>query len=182
MMAPSPPSFRAAFERTLRLSQYVARVAAARPEVVAELERGGARPVERAAIRAALAPGEGLESRLRGVRAQVMVTLAHRDLNGLAPLDEVFATMTALAEECLQAAAAEAQVRTAAVHGAPAGDAALVVAALGKLGGCELNVSSDVDLVFLYGDEGDTAGPRVLSHREYFAAAGPATTRAFIHA
>ena len=66
-----------------------------------------------------------------------MVTLAHRDLNGLAPLDEVFATMTALADESIGAAARESHPE-------------LIVAALGKLGGEELNVSSDVDLVFLF--------------------------------
>ena len=43
--------------------------------------------------------------------------------------------------------------------------------ALGKLGGAELNVSSDVDLVFLYGGEGDTAGPHAVSHHEFFATA-----------
>jgi glutamate-ammonia-ligase adenylyltransferase len=78
-----------------------------------------------------------LASRLRDLRTRVMVTLAHRDLNGLAPLDEVFATMTALADECIGAAARESHPE-------------LIVAALGKLGGEELNVSSDVDLVFLH--------------------------------
>ena len=94
---------------------------------------------------------DGLAKRLRALRERVMVTLAHRDLNGLAPLDEVFATMTALAEECIGAA-----VRST---GEP-----LIVAALGKLGGEELNVSSDVDLVFLHGDDPARA--------ERYAAAG----------
>ena len=39
---------------------------------------------------------------------------------------------------------------------------------MGKLGGGELNVSSDIDLVFVYPEEGDTAGPRPISNREYF--------------
>jgi len=101
-----------------------------------------------------------------------MVTLAHRDLSGLAPLDEVFATMTALADESIAAAAAEAHRDAASVHGEPADGARLTVAALGKLGGEELNVSSDVDLVFLYGADGETAGPRRVTHHEFFAAVG----------
>jgi glutamate-ammonia-ligase adenylyltransferase len=172
MMGRHLQPFHAAFDRTRRLSHYVARVADARPAVAAELEARAARPWQRAEIRAALGPGDDLGARLRSVRERVMVSLAHRDLNALASLDEVLATMTALAEECIAAAAGEAQRRAASAHGAPAGGAALVVAALGKLGGCELNVSSDVDLVFLYGDEGETAGPRALSHREFFALAG----------
>src|SRR2546428_4847128 len=135
-----------AFERTLRLSRYVARIAAARPEVVEELARRGARAFDRAEMHAAL-EGEGRElgRRLRRLRERVMVTLAHRDLNDLATLDEVFATMTALAEECIAAAAAEAQRAVAAGDGSP--DSPPIVAALGKLGGEERNASSDRDPV-----------------------------------
>src|SRR6185436_13701330 len=45
----------------------------------------------------------------------------------------------------------------------------LHVVGMGKLGGRELNVSSDIDLVFVYPEEGDTRGaPRALSNQEYF--------------
>ena len=65
-----------------------------------DLERRQARPFSRAEMRASLeGDAAGLAPRLRRLRERVMVTLAHRDLNGMAPLDEVFATMTALAEE-----------------------------------------------------------------------------------
>jgi len=154
MTQPSARSFRDAFDRTLRLSHYVARVARARPAVVDELEARKSRPWQREEMRALLGPGEDLGSRLRSLRERVMVSLAHRDLNGLADLGEVLATMTALAEESIAAATAEAGVRTQAIHGLPAGGNALIVAALGKLGGRELNVSSDVDLVFLFGEDG----------------------------
>src|SRR5512138_80333 len=159
MDRPTPADFQAALQRTLRLSQYVARIAHARPEVVAELESRGARAFTREEMRASLEDGEGrppMAARLRSLRARVMVTLAHRDLNGLASLDEVFGTMSALADECIAAAAREAHAATARELGHPQGDARLIVAALGKLGGEELNVSSDVDLVFLYEDEGET--------------------------
>jgi glutamate-ammonia-ligase adenylyltransferase len=172
-LSPAPQSFRPAFERTLRLSRYVARVASARPAVVDELERRDARAFTRDEMRAFLAGDpEGLETRLRSLRERVMVSLAHRDLNGLASLDEVFATMTALADESICAAANEAHRAAASVHGEPAGGARLIVAALGKLGGEELNVSSDVDLVFLYGADGRSDGARPVTHHEFFAAVG----------
>ncbi len=174
MQAPDPP-FRPAFDRTLRLSRYVARAAAAHPALVDELEQDAARPFARAQMRSALAgEGAGLAARLRHVRERVMVRLAHRDLNGMASLDEVFATMGALAEECIAAAAARAREVTAAQFGEPSDDAQLLVVALGKLGGGELNVSSDVDLVFLYGTEGATRGTPPSTHAEFFAAAGRA--------
>ncbi|HYC37607.1 MAG TPA: bifunctional [glutamate--ammonia ligase]-adenylyl-L-tyrosine phosphorylase/[glutamate--ammonia-ligase] adenylyltransferase [Usitatibacter sp.] len=172
-MPASPQPFSAAFERTQRLSQYVRRVVLALPEVAGELESRADRPWSREEIRAELVAGDDLGPRLRRLRARVMVALAFRDLNGLASLDEVFATMTALADESLVAAAAAAQEQAAAMHGAPAGNE-LIVAALGKLGGCELNVSSDVDLVFLHASEGETPGPRSVSHHEFFATAGRA--------
>ncbi len=172
-LRPASQSFRAAFARTLRLSRYVARVACARPAVVDALEARDARAFTREEMRGFLAgEPEALGSRLRALREQVMVSLAHRDLNGLAALDEVFATMTALADESIAAAASEANRATASVHGEPGGAARLTVAALGKLGGEELNVSSDVDLVFLYDADGETAGPRRITNHEFFAATG----------
>jgi [glutamine synthetase] adenylyltransferase / [glutamine synthetase]-adenylyl-L-tyrosine phosphorylase len=170
---PAAHALNSAFERTLRLSRYVARVANARPAVLEDLRRREARPFERSEMRSALADAsEPVATRLRRLRERVMVTLAHRDLNGLAPLSEALATMTALAEECIAAAAAEAHREIAAAHGEPAAGTRLAVVALGKLGGEELNVSSDVDLVFLYGNEGDTTGPRRVSDHERFAAVG----------
>jgi glutamate-ammonia-ligase adenylyltransferase len=167
-----PLSFRTDLDRTVRLSRYASRVASARPAVIDEIEARGARPYARAEMRAALAgDAAGLELRLPRLRERVMVSLAHRDLNGLATLDEVVATMTALAEESVAAAAAEAHRAAAEIHGEPGGGR-LIVAALGKLGGGELNVSSDIDLVFLYADNGETGGPRPVSHAEFFASVG----------
>jgi [glutamine synthetase] adenylyltransferase / [glutamine synthetase]-adenylyl-L-tyrosine phosphorylase len=170
-----PLTFRAAFDRTLRLSRYVQRVVHARPEVATELEARGARAFTREEMRAFLAgDAEEMATRLRRLRERVMVTLAHRDLNRVASLDEVFATMTALADEGIAAANAQAWRSAVAVHGVPPGDreAGLTVVALGKLGGEELNVSSDVDLVFLYEGDGETSGPRRVSTHELYADAG----------
>ena len=138
------------------------------------MEARGALPWSREEMRDQLAGGEELGVHLRRLRARVMMTLAHRDLDGLADLDEVVSTMTALAEESIAAAAVEAHRRTVAIHGEPAGGEPLIVAALGKLGGRELNVSSDVDLVFLHAQDGETAGPRVVTNTEFYGAAGRA--------
>ena len=184
MPAPSAAlPFAAALERTRRLSRYGDRLLTARPELGAELERRAAAPFTRAEMDAALAGSASIQTdeapdvRLRRLRARVMLTLAHRDLNGLATLDEVVETMTALADAAIGFAAAEAQREAAARFGVPEGATgspqSLLVAGLGKLGGGELNVSSDVDLVFLYGEEGETAlGPKSISNHEFFATAG----------
>jgi glutamate-ammonia-ligase adenylyltransferase len=60
-----------------------------------------------------------------------------------------------------------------AQYGVPTGQESatpqrLMVIGMGKLGGRELNVSSDIDLIFLYGEDGDTSGPRTISNFEYF--------------
>src|SRR5258706_4821865 len=84
--------------------------------------------------------------------------------------------MTALAEVSLQTAL-DCETRSMVeFHGSPRGadgtPQTLGIVGMGKLGGAELNVSSDVDLIFLYGDEGDTDGPRPLSNHEFFVRLG----------
>src|SRR4051812_8558536 len=73
---PTLSAFQAALDRTLRLSQYVARVARARPAVIEELARREAAPFKREEMRDALADPAGgpMASRLRELRARVMVT------------------------------------------------------------------------------------------------------------
>jgi len=90
---------------------------------------------------------------------------------------EVCAGVTALAELAIDAAVRLHHRALAADFGEPIGaesstPQALVVVGMGKLGGAELNVSSDVDLVFLYAEDGDTDGPRQLSNREFFERLG----------
>ena len=97
-------------------------------------------------------------------------------------LPQVMHAMTALAALALDIALEESSAQLDAVHGAPLGPdgqrAQLWVVGMGKLGGRELNVSSDIDLVYIYDHDGDTAGrPQPLmpgqgriSNHEYFAA------------
>ena len=99
------------------------------------------------------------------VVARVWLRVAARDLAGLAPLAEVVKTMSDLAEVTLAAAHRHHRAQLEREHGAPGGGGDLLIVGMGKLGGCELNVSSDIDLVFAYPDEGETAGPRALSNQ-----------------
>jgi glutamate-ammonia-ligase adenylyltransferase len=114
-----------------------------------------------------------LASSLRRLRRRVFVHTMLRDLTGRASLDEVCAAMTRLADASIAAAVRTHTATLDAAHGRPIGEESgepqeLIVIGMGKLGGGELNVSSDVDLVFVYPEEGDTDGPRPLANREYF--------------
>jgi len=113
--------------------ELVSPVAFAREQIAAALE-GAARDDEAA-----------LKRRLRRLRMRVLLRVMARDLAGSANLDEVCGTMSDLAE--LQIAAAQEWT----------GARDLVVVAMGKLGGRELNVSSDVDLIFLHPEGADAS-------------------------
>jgi glutamate-ammonia-ligase adenylyltransferase len=139
-------------------------------------------PLSAAEVRALLeaqagADQAGLAAGLRRVRNAVMMHVIARDLGGLADLTEVMNTMTALAEECVRFALHRLDAAQERAHGRPVGGLSgrpqrLLVVAMGKLGGGELNVSSDIDLIFLYGEEGRSAGPGSISNHEYFTRLG----------
>ncbi|MGE8678979.1 MAG: bifunctional [glutamate--ammonia ligase]-adenylyl-L-tyrosine phosphorylase/[glutamate--ammonia-ligase] adenylyltransferase [Achromobacter marplatensis] len=110
---------------------------------------------------------------LRKLRERVFSTLIVRDLAGQADLEEVVGAMTTLADIAVAAAYRSVAAELAAVHGVPRDPATgkpqeMLIVGMGKLGGCELNVSSDIDLIMLYGEEGETDGPRRISHHEFY--------------
>jgi glutamate-ammonia-ligase adenylyltransferase len=160
-------------------SRYAAALLASRPELAEEL--GDPAPFTRAEIDAALADAgaddeAALKHRLRRLRSRVLLRVMARDLAGQADLAEVCGTMSALADASIAAARAWSETQLLRAHGVPRGAAGeaqpFVVVGMGKLGGGELNVSSDVDLVFLYPEEGDTDGERTLSNHEFFTRLG----------
>ncbi|MGE5794347.1 MAG: bifunctional glutamine synthetase adenylyltransferase/deadenyltransferase, partial [Bacteroidota bacterium] len=158
-------------------SRFAARLLAARPALVDEADRAAAGPWTAAAMQAFLAAHDldddaRLAAALRELRARVWLRVAARDLGGLAPLAEVVGTMSDLAEAALAAAHRRHLAQLEAAHGTPAGGSDLLIVGMGKLGGRELNVSSDIDLVFAYPEEGETAGPRALSNHEFFVRLG----------
>ncbi|MDR2787401.1 MAG: bifunctional [glutamate--ammonia ligase]-adenylyl-L-tyrosine phosphorylase/[glutamate--ammonia-ligase] adenylyltransferase, partial [Candidatus Accumulibacter sp.] len=109
-----------------------------------------------------VADEDGLKRALRRLRQRVMAALMVRDLGGQAPLGEVFETMSALAEVVTNHALDFLHRRLAAQFGEPLDRQGrpqrLLVVGMGKLGGRELNVSSDVDYIFVYPEDGETAG------------------------
>ena len=116
----------------------------------------------------------GLESGLRRFRNYQMARIVWRDLAGLSGLAETFADLTALAEFCLDAALAAHRERLVERHGEPLDEAGevqhLAVIGLGKFGGGELNLSSDIDLMFCFGASGEThGGPlRAIATDQFF--------------
>src|SRR5690349_3067572 len=163
-------------ERGGAASRYVRRLLAHPPALFDPAQL--AHPLSGEAIRDLLHPAHGapedvLQRRLRQVRQTAMLRVIVRDVNGLATLDEVLDTVSALADECIRTAVAELTAAAEQLHGVPrsarTGAAqALVVVAMGKLGGEELNVSSDIDLIFLYPEDGETDGGRPVSNQEFF--------------
>ncbi len=114
---------------------------------------------------------------VRILRKRVMVKLILRDLNNLAGLEEVMTTMSALAEVCVQHAQSCLMHNLRHLFGDPIGESSgtaqeLLVIGMGKLGGEELNVSSDIDLIFVYPEDGRTGGPHSLSNHEFFTRLG----------
>ena len=113
---------------------------------------------------------------LRRFRRRQLVRIAWRDLAGLADVETVLGELSLLADVCIRAACRRAAAALEARHGVPRGEDGapleLMVLGMGKLGGGELNFSSDIDLVFLFPAHGETVGPRPVEHEEYFARLG----------
>jgi glutamate-ammonia-ligase adenylyltransferase len=127
-----------------------------------------------------LAAGLPLPRAMRRLRNLLVAALIRRDLEGLADLDEVVTAMTGFADFAIRAHVAELMDEMVAAHGMPVGAESgrpqqLIVLAMGKQGGGELNVSSDIDLIFAYPEDGETAaqaGQRQLSNHEFFVRLG----------
>ena len=121
--------------------------------------------------------GDDTGTALRILRQLVMERLMRLDCDEQAPLSLVTQAVTELAEFALDTACTQARGDLDALHGAPLGPdgkrAQLWVVGMGKLGARELNVSSDIDLIYVYDQDGDTAGTETgrgrLSNHEYFA-------------
>jgi len=121
--------------------------------------------------------GHDTGSALRIIRALVLERLLCLDCDAGAALEDVTRVMTDLAEFALNRALDEVLAKLDLVHGAPQTQqgrrAELWVVGMGKLGARELNVSSDIDLIYVYDEDGDTAGDALgrgcLSNHEYFA-------------
>ena len=166
-----PDVYPAEWTAALAHSRYLRQLLEARNELPAWLMTHWQQPVSAAGLPELLdellsgappADEEALKRVLRQLRQRIMAWLILRDLGNLAPLAEVVETMTQLAGFCTNYALDFLHRRLAENFGEPLdahGQAQrLLVIGMGKLGGRELNVSSDIDLIFIYPEDGETAG------------------------
>jgi glutamate-ammonia-ligase adenylyltransferase len=118
---------------------------------------------------------------LRRLKKRETLRICYGDLIERQPLEVVTQQISYLADALIEAALRGAQRKLAESRGVPRRDdgtpARFVVLAMGKLGGVELNYSSDIDLVLLYDGDGSTDGPRRQSNGEFFDALARETVR-----
>jgi len=105
-------------------------------------------------------------------RRRQLLRILLRDVLGVAALSEITEELSSLADAILDVTYARIRAEFVARHGEPRLDGGnacgLSVISLGKLGGQELNYSSDIDLMFVYGGGGETGGPSRLSNKEFY--------------
>jgi glutamate-ammonia-ligase adenylyltransferase len=163
-------------------SQYLSEVLIRDPELLAWLQSGPERPDRLALIdelwtNVALLDGdEPQRLALRRFRQRETLRIGYNDIVKGFRLELITRDLSDLADACVEAATRLALARARARFGSPRTDrgdeARFVVLGLGKLGGQELNYSSDIDLIFLYDKDGYTSGPRDVSNAEFFAKVG----------
>ena len=122
---------------------------------------------------------------LRILRRRCMVHIIWRDILRLAPTMETTRALSDLADECVVRSIAFLGEQLQQRYGKPMAKVAgnehsqeedeeqqLHVLGMGKLGAYELNLSSDIDLIFAYPQSGNTTGPKVVTNQEYFIKLG----------
>ncbi|MGD9584403.1 MAG: bifunctional [glutamate--ammonia ligase]-adenylyl-L-tyrosine phosphorylase/[glutamate--ammonia-ligase] adenylyltransferase [Lysobacterales bacterium] len=115
-------------------------------------------------------------ARLRQFRQRGSVALILRDVLGIDTVEATLAGASRLARVCIEAALREAERQLATRYGEAQDGAGraqrVVVVGMGKLGGGELNFSSDVDLILAFAEAGQSSGPQRLDNEEYFTRLG----------
>ena len=175
----------ASLPRVWACSEFVATACLRAPKLLGELVRGG-ELFERAAddwyVRDVRERVQGANESevmeaLRRLRKRHMVRIAWRDLAGWSDLDETLRDLSALADACIGFACTHMYEALTARYGVPRGadggqPQPLMILAMGKLGGGELNFSSDIDLILLYPQDGETDGTRAIDNAEFFLRLG----------
>lgn len=179
---PDEPEFLDLLKRVFTFSDFISKICIRSPEVFIDLLESGdlQKKIDANAYDSKLEShlfgikdDAQLSARLRRFRRREMLRIAWRDLAGWADLSETMADLSALADACIDQAVSFLHEWQCAENGVPTGDDGseqhLVVFGMGKLGGLELNFSSDVDLIFTYPETGatrDTSEP--ISNGEFF--------------
>ncbi|HEX7114455.1 MAG TPA: bifunctional [glutamate--ammonia ligase]-adenylyl-L-tyrosine phosphorylase/[glutamate--ammonia-ligase] adenylyltransferase [Steroidobacter sp.] len=181
----SEPRIEATLPRVWACSEFVATLCCRDPNLIIELLENGslfARAEGDSIARAlnASVPRSDeaqLMAALRRFRHQQLLRIAWRDIAGWADLDETLRDLSDLADACIQLAYSHTYEVLTRRYGMPRGERSgepqpLMILAMGKLGGRELNFSSDIDLILLYPEEGETDGARSIDNAEFFLRAG----------
>ena len=174
--AHNTPVVHAAFDQRLafarRHSRYMDQLLLAKPDIIDWLSHYEKKPLTQDDMTSFLAAAtstvndtgndEQLRQALRQLRQRVMSHLVFRDIADGASLAEIVETMTTLADVTTLFALNHLHADLAVRYGSPVGSQGqaqhLAIIGMGKLGGRELNVSSDVDYIFVYPEEGETQG------------------------
>lgn len=166
--------------KTWACSDFVARNCIRYPEIFCALHTEGfesSRTIEQyqklvAQVIADSKSDDELMSSLRMLRQQEMMRIAWRDLNALADAETIFHELTDFAEAMVAVTLQHLEKQQAEIFGMPLDangeEQSLLVFAMGKMGGGELNFSSDIDLIFTFAEDGETTGPRHKSHYEFY--------------
>jgi glutamate-ammonia-ligase adenylyltransferase len=169
---------------TFSYSRFLSEAVLRRPEWLLQASIAGLhRPLNAAEFaellppfRDAEGPDLGIAVMLARFRRRQLLRILLRDVLGLATLPVVTGEISNLADAILDFAYEEVRRRLVARHGEPSvvdadgqrRTCGLAVIALGKLGGQELNYSSDIDLMFVYSANGETTGPVSITNKEFF--------------
>lgn len=181
---PLPVALQDTLPAVLAWSGFIADTLRAQPDLLrgewaANLEQEIAAADLAVTVRAALdATADELELMqvLRLQRQAMHARIAWRDIAGWASVEESLAATSAVADTCIAAALSRLHAWHREAHGeardADGNALQLVVLGMGKLGGSELNFSSDIDLVFAFDSTGESDGRRPLSNEQYFSRLG----------
>ena len=158
--------------RLVACSEFAGRIVLRDPAWFKDNVESFAEPPDLSGLDAALEAGGDPRTTLRRFRNRFLLHVIWREVFGLADLDETLASLSNLADSMLEVATRLAEASLASRYGCvrtPDGKRVpLVILGMGKLGGHELNLSSDIDLIFLYPEDGTTDGRKCVSAQEYF--------------
>ena len=170
------PRWQPALEHSTYLSNLLKCRPALIPELAASWQQALSEDILMAPLKQDFADDDAVRSTLRRLRHRAMAHMALRDLCGLASLSEIVESMTMLADVTTNFVLDYYHRQLVSTYGEPldkAGQAQrMMIIGMGKLGGRELNVSSDVDYIFVYPEEGDTNGARSIENYDFFTRLG----------
>jgi glutamate-ammonia-ligase adenylyltransferase len=181
----SQQSLLSSMRKVFSASDFVLRLCTRQPQLLLELVTGDW--IEQAStdawmhddLQARAAGGDAAQwpDLLRVFRKRHMLRIAWRDIAGKATLDQTLHDLSLLADVCIRFACERMTSALVERYGVPRAESdgqaqTLVTLGMGKLGGRELNFSSDIDLVLLYPEEGQTDGNRPIDNTEFFLRLG----------